>query len=137
MSSELAHAHHFFKIYIRVFCCDNLLSVVAPTAPCAGDVMHPKFEIKDKDVSLRALAPCQSLGAFYVAPTPAAQRFLAALAHWVMYTCVLRSDNAPSISLVSGSSAAYPASAAAPILCSNCLHTLQTRCIVPKSEAFR
>ena len=56
-------------------------------ACCTGDVFHPNFEITDSDTHLSALAPCQSLGAFYVAPTPAAQRFLAALAHWVMYTC--------------------------------------------------
>lgn len=50
-------------------------------------MFHPKFEITEADVHLRALAPCQSLGAFYIAPAPASQRFLAALAHWVMYTC--------------------------------------------------
>ena len=52
----------------------------------AGDLLHPEFEVKDTDVTLRALAPCQSLGAFYVSPTPASQRFLEALAHWIMYT---------------------------------------------------
>ena len=50
-------------------------------------MFHPAFEVTAKDVTLRAMSPCQSLGAFYVAPTPAAQRFLAALAHWIMYTC--------------------------------------------------
>ena len=51
-----------------------------------GDLFHPEFEIGDNDVTLSALAPCQSLGAFYVSPTPASQRFLEALAHWIMYT---------------------------------------------------
>lgn len=76
-----------FDMHGRAVCC-VVCHAKAPLRP-AGDVFHPKFEIKDTDVSLRALAPCQSLGAFYVAPTPAAQAFLAALAHWVMYTCAI------------------------------------------------
>ena len=52
----------------------------------AGDLLHPEFEVKEGDVTLRALAPCQSLGAFYVSPTPASQRFLEVLTHWIMYT---------------------------------------------------
>ena len=40
-------------------------------------------------MTLRALAPCQSLGAFYISPTPASQRFLEALTHWIMYTWAL------------------------------------------------
>jgi hypothetical protein len=51
-----------------------------------GDLFHPEFEVGQGEVSLSALAPCQSLGAFYVSPTPASQRFLEALAYWIMYT---------------------------------------------------
>ena len=52
----------------------------------AGDVFHPEFEVGRGEVVMRALAPCQSLGAFYVSPTPASQRFLEVLSHWIMHT---------------------------------------------------
>jgi len=37
--------------------------------------------------TINARSSCQSLGAFYVAPTTIARRFLANLAHRIMYTC--------------------------------------------------
>lgn len=43
---------------------------------------------------MRALTPCQSLGAYYVRPTPAAMKFLAKLSDWVVHTHTQQWDQA-------------------------------------------
>ena len=40
----------------------------------------------DNATTMNARSSCQSLGAFYIAPTTIAKRFLANLAHRIMYT---------------------------------------------------
>ena len=37
-------------------------------------------------MSLRTMAPCQSLGIFYIQPTPVAIKFLAYLSAWIRET---------------------------------------------------
>ena len=61
---------------------------------CTGDLFFPAWEIRKNETSLRALAPCQSLGAFYVKPTPAAMKFLATLSDWVVHTHIQQWDQA-------------------------------------------
>ncbi len=45
------------------------------------------WAVSSDEVAMEARAACQSLGAFYVAPTLVARRFLARLANRIMYTC--------------------------------------------------
>ena len=45
------------------------------------------WAVSSDKVAMEARAACQSLGAFYVAPTLVARRFLARLANRIMYTC--------------------------------------------------
>lgn len=57
-------------------------------------MFHPAWEIRRNETSLRALAPCQSLGAYYVKPTPAAMKFLAKLSDWVVHSHIMQWDQA-------------------------------------------
>lgn len=52
----------------------------------AGDVLHPAWEIPKNETSMRALAPCQSLGAFYTKPSLATLQFYRYLSHWMIQT---------------------------------------------------
>ncbi len=70
--------------------CSTKQAVRAET----GDVFHPAWEIRRNETSLRALAPCQSLGAYYVKPTPAAMKFLAKLSDWVVHSHTQQWDQA-------------------------------------------
>mmetsp|Transcript_1768 Transcript_1768/g.5121 ORF Transcript_1768/g.5121 Transcript_1768/m.5121 type:complete len:434 (+) Transcript_1768:363-1664(+) len=51
-----------------------------------GDVLHPAWEIPKNETSMRALAPCQSLGAFYTKPSLATLQFYRYLSHWMIQT---------------------------------------------------
>lgn len=59
-----------------------------------GDLYYPAWEIRKNETSMRALTPCQSLGAYYVRPTPAAMKFLAKLSDWVVHTHTQQWDQA-------------------------------------------
>lgn len=69
-------------------------------APCpspashTGDLYFPAWEIRKNETSLRAMAPCQSLGAYYVRPTPPVVKFLAKLSDWVVNTHTQQWDQA-------------------------------------------
>ena len=45
------------------------------------------WAVYGNETTFEARAACQSLGAFYIAPTTLARRFLAHVAHRIMYTC--------------------------------------------------
>ena len=69
-----------------------------PVTPCAlglaGDVFHPAWEIKSNETSLRALAPCQSLGAFYSRPSSATLKFYRRLSDWMIHSHPAQWDQA-------------------------------------------
>ena len=70
-------------------CCSEVLDALP-----AGDLYFPSWEIRKNETSLRALAPCQSLGAYYVRPTPPVMKFLSRLSDWVVNTHTQQWDQA-------------------------------------------
>ena len=54
---------------------------------CTGDVWIQSWLVEQNETAMQARSACQSLGAFYIAPTPIARRFLAKLIDRIMYTC--------------------------------------------------
>lgn len=53
-----------------------------------GDVLHPSWELQGAELatSQRGVAPCLSLGLWYMAPSPQALRFLETVIDWIVNT---------------------------------------------------
>jgi hypothetical protein len=74
--------------------CPLLVDATVLDALPAGDLYFPSWEIRKNETSLRALAPCQSLGAYYVRPTPPVMKFLSRLSDWVVNSHTQQWDQA-------------------------------------------
>lgn len=96
---------------MHIVCCRPTALIASP----AGDLYFPSWEIRKNETSLRALAPCQSLGAYYVRPTPPVMKFLSKLSDWVVNTHTQQWDQA------AWNEVGYPCSQAWPA----CLSALQ------------